>query len=236
MPRSRRALTVLLVLGVVCAGAAAAQVDSVMARPDSVTARPDSVAAQPESGRGRRRQRPAVGAMVGYSQSDLIGPDAQRLGSRQGSLTGVYLLAPLSGHLSLRPELLFSLKGGRTRTSSALLDVELAYLEMPLLAKFVFARRRVRPLVFGGPAPSLQIGCDVQFIEAEQATRSTCGEGTSSLFRTFDIGFVAGAGVEFRWPQSALALEARYTAGLRSAVAGSEIRNRAFGVVLALTF
>jgi hypothetical protein len=212
---SRVARGVLLVLGLLCARDAVAQ---------AIPAR------EP-----RRRPRPAVGAMVGYSRSDLIGPEAEQLRSRQGSLTGVYLLAPLSGHLSFRPELLFSLKGGRTQTGTALLDIELAYLEMPLLAKLVLSRGRVRPLVFGGPAPSLQIGCDVQFIAADQASRSTCGAGSFSLFRTFDVAVVAGAGVEMRWPQSALALEARYTAGLRSILDASNVHNRAFGLVLALT-
>lgn len=217
MPRPRITWAVLFVLGLLCAREAAAQADSV-------------------PGMAERRPRPAVGAMVGYSRSDLVGPETEQLQSRQGSLTGVYLLAPISRLLSFRPELLFSLKGGRTQTGTALLDIELAYLEMPLLAKFVLSRRRVRPMLFGGPAPSLQIGCDVQFIAAEQASRSNCGEGSSSLFRTFDIGLVAGAGVEFRWPQSALALEARYTAGLRSILDEVEVRNRAFGLVLALTF
>ena len=50
------------------------------------------------------------------------------------------------------------------------------------------------------------------------------------------LGLVGGGGVEIRWPQSALALEARYTAGLRSVLPGVTARNRAFGVVLALTF
>jgi outer membrane immunogenic protein len=186
--------------------------------------------------RGPRGRRAAVGAMAGYSRSDLIGPEATQLRSRQGSLTGVYLLAPISGDLSFRPELLFSLKGGRTQTATALLDIELAYLEMPLLARFGFGRGRVRPLIFGGPAPAFQIGCDVQFIASAQAGRSTCGEGSLSVFRTFDVGVVAGGGVEVRWPQSSLALEARYTAGLRSIIDASEVRNRAYGLVLALTF
>jgi hypothetical protein len=174
--------------------------------------------------------------MAGYSRSDLVGPEAEQLRSRQGSMTGVFLLAPIAGPLSFRPELLFSLKGGRTQTGSALLDIELAYLEMPLLARFSLSRGRVRPLLFGGPAPSLQIGCDFQFIAADQASRSTCGEGGFSLFRSFDFGMVAGGGVEVRWPQSSLALEARYTAGLRSILDEADVRNRAFGLVLALTF
>ncbi len=49
---------------------------------------------------------------------------------------------------------------------------------MPLLAKYSFSRRRIRPVIFGGPAVSLQIGCDVQFIAGDQNSRSTCGEGS----------------------------------------------------------
>ena len=47
---------------------------------------------------------------------------------------------------------------------------------------------------------------------------------------------MAGAGFEIRWGLSALALEARYTSGLRSILKGAEVRNRAFGLVLVLTF
>lgn len=216
MPRALGALTVLIVLSSLGIRDAAAQADSVP--------------------RGQRRPRAAVGAMVGYSRSDLVGPEAQQLRSRQGSLTGVFLLAPISRWLAFRPELLFALKGGRTTTDNALLDIELAYLEMPLLTKFVLSRGRVRPVLFGGPAPALQIGCDFQFITADQTGRSTCGQAQFNLFRTFDIGLVAGAGVEFRWPQSALALEARYTAGMRSILDEADARNRAFGLVVALTF
>lgn len=174
--------------------------------------------------------------MVGYSRSDLIGSDAEQLRSRQGSVTGVYLLAPIGSGLSFRPELLFSLKGGRTLTGTAILDIELAYLELPLLAKLAISRGRIRPLLFGGPAPSLQIGCDVQFIAGDQSSRSTCGQDAVTIFREFDVGVVAGGGVEFRWPQSALALEARYTAGLRSVFRDAEARNRTIGILLALTF
>jgi Outer membrane protein beta-barrel domain len=188
------------------------------------------------SGTRVRRRRPAVGAMAGYSRSDLVGPDAQQLQGRQGSVTGVFLLAPITGPLSFRPELLFSLKGGRTATETGLLDIELAYLELPLNAKITMSRGRVRPVLFAGPVPAFQIGCDFQFITSQVSTRSTCGEAEFSLFRTFDLGFVAGAGVEFHWPSSDLALEGRYTAGVRSILDEAEVRNRAFGLVLALTF
>jgi hypothetical protein len=189
----------------------------------------------------RRGPRPAVGAVVGYSRSDLGGPDAQRVSSRQGALTGVFLLAPLAGPLSLRPEILFALKGGRAQASvqgggTAELDIELAYIEMPLLVKVGVRRGRFRPMLFGGPAPALQIGCDLQVIDPNTPVRSTCDQTGLPPFRQFDIGLVAGGGIEVRWPQSSLALETRYTRGLRSVLDQVNVKNRTFGIVLALTF
>jgi hypothetical protein len=187
----------------------------------------------------RRHPPPSVGAMVGYSRSDLMGPDAEQVRTRQGGITGVYILAPLTRYVYFRPELLFSLKGGRTLTDNALLDIELAYLELPMLAKVVLSRGRFRPLLFGGPAPALQIGCNLQVVAGDQSSRVTCNvQDQSSPFRTFDMGLVAGGGLEIRWPGSgsALAVEARYTAGLRSVFDDAEVKNRALGILIALTF
>jgi hypothetical protein len=189
----------------------------------------------------RSSLRPAVGAEVGYSRSDLTGSDAQRVGSRQGALTGVYLQVPLKPPVFLRTEILFALKGGRTQTvvdsgATRDLDIGLAYIEMPLLVRVAATRGRFRPVVFGGPAPSLQIGCDLQVVDPNTPVSATCDETDVPPFRQFDVGLVAGGGLEIRFPQSALALEARYTAGLLSVLPGINVRNRAFGVVLALTF
>ena len=95
---------------------------------------------------------------------------------------------------------------------------------------------RFRPVVFGGPAPALQIGCDVQIADPNTPVRATCDETGLPAFRGFDVGIVAGAGLEVRWPQSALALEGRYTTGLRSVLNDLDVKNRQFGIVLSLTF
>jgi hypothetical protein len=186
-------------------------------------------------------RRASVGAQVGYSRADLGGPDAAGIRARQGALTGVYLTAPLGQILSLRPELLFALKGGRTEVSlddgsTATLDINLAYIEIPLLARVTFPTGRVRPVLFAGPSAGFQIGCDLQVIAANQTVRASCDSARVTIFRTFDYGVVGGGGVEFGWAQSALSLEARYTAGIRSIFDGATVRNRAFDVMLALTF
>ena len=187
-----------------------------------------------------QRPRAAVGAQVGYSRSDISGADADQIRSRQGALSGVFLYFPVRGGLAARPELLFSLKGGRTLANlegggTATLDIELAYLELPVLAHFAPALGRFRPVFFGGPAPALQIGCDLQVIVQPEPIRATCNEADVA-FREWDFGMVVGGGVEARLNRATLALEARYTAGLRSIVSDVRVDNRSFALLLALTF
>lgn len=91
-------------------------------------------------------------------------------------------------------------------------------------------------MLFGGPAPALQIGCDLQIVDPTTPIRAACDETDLPAFRQFDVGVIVGGGLEVRWPQSALSLEARYDTGLRSVLDNVDVRNRQFGVVLALTF
>jgi hypothetical protein len=186
-------------------------------------------------------RRAAVGAQVGYSRSDLGGPGAQGIRARQGAVTGVYLSAPLWRNVFLRPELLFTLKGGRTDLSgndgsTTTVDLDLAYIEVPLLARVTFPTGRIRPVLFAGPSAGFQIGCDLQFVTADSTIRRSCDSAQVVIFRTLDYGLVGGGGVEFGWAQSALSFEVRYTESVRSIVDGGRVRNRAFHVMLALTF
>ncbi len=182
-----------------------------------------------------------VGAQLGYSRSSLGGPDAQGTQSHQGALTGVYLQVPLGAALSLRPEILFALKGGRAQAAvvgggTLDIDIGLAYLEFPALLRFELPSGRFRPLLFGGPAAALQIGCDLQVIDPSFPLRAECNETNLPAFRQFDLSGVIGTGLEVHWPQSSLSLEARYTVGFQSVLNDVDVRNRAFGIVLAMTF
>ena len=184
--------------------------------------------------------RAAVGAQVGYSRSDLSGADADGIRSRQGALTGVFLYFPVGGGVALRPELLFALKGGRTVADvpdggTATLDFEMAYLELPVLAHWSLPVGRYRPVVFGGLAPALQIGCDVAAIFDTGPVRATCGQA-ELRFREVDAGLVLGGGVEVHLTRATLALEGRYTGGLRSILDDVRVSNRTFALLLALTF
>jgi len=192
------------------------------------------------------QDRAAVGAEVGYSRADLIGEASDLVERRQGAITGVYLHLPINRIVSVRPELLFSLRGGRTLIQVAGggisdLDIELAYLELPVLVRVVRPRGRIRPAVFGGPSVALQIGCDFLLVTDTTSTRFTCGEPESERFLSqvegWDVAWVAGAAIELHLPRTTLSLQGRYTEGLRSILGEPvDLRNRGMAVLFGLTF
>jgi len=196
---------------------------------------PDSAV---RAGRTSWLGRPAVGAQVGYSRSNLALAGGDLLSSRQGALTGAFLHFPLGSVLAIRPELLFSLKGGRIAApvDQAEFDIELAYLELPLLARAVLPTGNVRPTLFGGPALALRIGCDFRLTTPTDTVRATCGRDNLSTVRPWDFGVVGGAGAEFRLRRATMAVEARYTLGARSVLDDVDLKNRAFSLTLGLTF
>jgi hypothetical protein len=189
------------------------------------------------------QERSAVGAQVGYSRADLTGENSDLVESRQGAVTGVYLHLPLNPVVSLRPEVLFTLKGGRIlaqvegTSDIALVDIELAYLELPVLARLTLPGGRFRPVVFGGPSAGLQIGCDLLIRTPADSTHLTCGQDEATQVREWDFGWVAGAAIEMHLPRTTLALQGRYSAGFRSVLEGAvDLRNRGMALLFGLTF
>jgi outer membrane protein with beta-barrel domain len=201
------------------------------------------------AGSAAAQRGPAAGAEVGYSRADLVGANADIVESKQGAITGVYVHFPVNPVVAIRPELLFSLRGGRTVVAIAntddlgVIDLELAYLELPLLARLVWPRGQVRPAIFGGPSAALRIGCDLLQITAD-TSRSTCGQEQESEVpllaggvRTWDLGWVAGAALELYLTRTTLSLQGRYTEGLRSVVeSGIDLKNRGVALLFGLTF
>ena len=173
----------------------------------------------------RSSRRPAVGAEVGYSRSDLGGPTPSASSSRQGALTGVYLQTPIAGRCQLPAGDSVRAQGragagagGRRgrRDGGARHRAGLPRAAAPARVGASRAAASGRSSS-AGPAPALQIGCDLQVVDPSTALSAPPATQTDvPPFRQFDVGIVVGGGLEVRWPQSALALEARYTAGLRS--------------------
>ena len=120
-------------------------------------------------------------------------PTPQRVRSRQGALTGVYMQLPLDRSAEhpagdpVRPEGRAGAGGrggrrhGRARHRARLPRAAGAAPGGP-------TARAVPPVVFGGPAPSLQIGCDVQIADPNTPVRATCEETDLPAFRAVRRG------------------------------------------------
>jgi hypothetical protein len=178
-------------------------------------------------------------AVLGFEQKRRIG--------LQG---GLWLNKPLSGSLSLQPELHFTHKGlgfsgsadepGEGPTDFDL-SLNLSYAELPVLlrADFGQADGGVRPFVLAGPVVSYQISCSIEASIATFSTSRDCNEDLDAdeQINKLDVGAALGGGLAFRLSGREVTAGLRYTHGLRSlSRQGESATNQNFSVLFGLGF
>lgn len=186
-----------------------------------------------------------VGLIYGQSRSQLdydtrqivnisIDPSMER---RPAGQFGIYVRVPFGNHLAFEPELLVSHKGVRYKVENdpdlmdgLLLELRMAYAELPLLARYDFGRneRSRLPFIVAGPVFSLLGTCNVA-LDGEQMpldSRVDCDSNADLAenpdlafpFRRFDVGYVAGVGLPLQFMGLPLSVQFRYGQGVISAV------------------
>ena len=195
-------------------------------------------------------RHPSPGVQIGYSRADLGGGAGAQTGKRDGTLAGVFVRARLTRVLSLQPELLFARKGGRLTVGadttgdgvpdiSGVADLELAYIEAPVLLRLSVPRHRgaISPVAFGGVAPAFRIGCAAgTTTSTDGITLPDCQDKNVFGLRGVDFGLVVGGGIQIQYSQSVVSLEARFTTGLRGIGQGpNSVKNRTLGILLGVT-
>lgn len=131
---------------------------------------------------------------------------------------------------SVQPEVLYSQKGGSGTVVEGLetfdATVELAYVEIPILAKFNFGTAGVRPFVFTGPVPAFNIDATL----TAEAGGEEIEEDLDDDVKGSDFGWVFGGGVNV----GALSIDARYTLGLSSVTEDdeTEVKNGVFSILV----
>jgi hypothetical protein len=193
---------------------------------------------------GQQRGGVTLGGIFGYSRAGLSGSDAQNVSSRTSTLAGAFIRIPVAEWFAVEPEILFSRKGGTTTATlpaaatPSQLDFEFVYVELPLLlrARAPAIRGIFRPMVFGGPAVSFDIGCDINVNQSSSAVRGTCQEAGLQP-TSVDASMVAGGGLDLRLGNSSLGLEVRYSWSLRPVFQNDvDIKNHQFGLLLEVPF
>jgi Outer membrane protein beta-barrel domain len=155
-------------------------------------------------------------------------PELPNVEGRTGFVVGVSFLIATSKPGGYQIEVLLHQKGAQNllRRDDRL---RLTYLEIPVLLHIDLVQRGRRAIfLVGGPAPAFNVhGSYEDDGVTEDVTRD---------IEDFDIGLVAGGGVEVRY----LTVDARYTWGLRSAFHDGELegafKNRAFTLMVGFRF
>jgi hypothetical protein len=105
----------------------------------------------------------------------------------------------------IQPEVLYTQKGARYEAAGEEAELELDYLEVPVLLKGRFGSGTARPSVFVGPAVAFKVSGKTRFRGEEEDVEDVKGT---------DFGIVFGAGLDFAAGSGAFTIDARYTLGL----------------------
>lgn len=139
--------------------------------------------------------RSGMGIKAGIQWCTLVAPDLV-YSATPGGIAGLYLPLHAGARFELQPELLFSYQGADVhRTDAEAFPLRMLYLHLPVSAK-----------VFLSNDLNLQGG-----VQAARCMSAVADEDqVTDQIRTFDIGFIAGLGLDLK---SGVDLTARYYGG-----------------------
>jgi len=194
--------------------------------------------AAPLSGQGLRG-----GVKVGIASATLSGDDVDDAESRTAFWGGGFLTFPLAPGFAIQPEVLYASKGVAA-TGAFDGDVEaqlrIAYIEVPILAKFTVGTSIARPYFFAGPTIGFRVSCEVEVSGGGISITADCDESDEEdvEFKSTDIGAVFGAGFDYDLSGVTLVVDGRYGLGLSTIVDGPgdpDVKNRAFAFLVGLS-
>jgi len=162
-----------------------------------------------------------LGVSAGMGFATLEGDDAGDPGRSDGLMGGAFLAFPVSDVFSVAPGLYYVQKGAEETDGLVEEEVELDYLEVPVLGVFSLtgAGRPLGVSVFLGPSVAFELSCkfETEVGEDELGASTDCDDDPDGERRKVDIGAIFGAGVSFPLSGSVgLLLNGGLDMGLRS--------------------
>lgn len=156
-------------------------------------------------------QQPAafgVKAGVNFANLNFEGEDADvNFDRRTGLVAGLFVVVPTNSQFALQAEALYSQKGAQFEEDGFTSKVKLNFLEVPVLARFSTpASNGTSFHVFAGPSLGFKLSAEaVDSFGGEEETTDLDDD-----VKSFDLGLVLGAGVEF----GRFIVDGRYSWGL----------------------
>lgn len=179
------------------------------------------------------------GITAGANIADMS--DTDGASTRNGMIAGGTLTMQLLRDFAVQPELLYAQKGVEgTFTDDETgervkLTLKNDYVEMPVLARYTFPLRApIRPFVLAGPSFALSANCEAEGSSGGVSASVDCDRFAS--LNDFDVGGIAGAGLEMPVGRNAVTLGARYEFGFSEVFDESTAKNRAWSILLGIRF
>jgi hypothetical protein len=181
-------------------------------------------------------QIPGLGVKggVNFATQHNAGDDDSGPGlkSLAGIVAGVFATLPVASWLEVQPEALYSRKGARAELEGISSDLQIDYLEVPVLARFSRRGSGRGYYVAGGPSFAFQL---------RARTRTDFGTATEEIdigeeVERFDLGLSIGGGIEVR----SLVIDGRYTHGFKDIDKDTsddvQVTNRAVSITVGFRF
>lgn len=173
-----------------------------------------------------------VGLLGGVNFSTFGGDDADNVKTRTGLLAGATLVKPFRSGLGLEIDALYSMKGANGDEGGASLVSKIDYIEVPVMLRYdASTTGTVIPHFGAGVSLAYQTRCTVEESSGGVTASVKCStleEQSNITFKKFDVGIVAGAGLDFKSGSTTYTIGARYNFGLTDLTDDSNLRNRAF--------
>jgi hypothetical protein len=180
----------------------------------------------------------ALGVEAGVSSTHLATPD-DYWGSRLGFLLGASASVSLAPWLAVQAGLRLHEKGAAVPDE---FEMRIRYLEVPLLVRLSVGSTawHFRPVITFGLAPATELSCSARarpmYIPEAPPPPMRPMDCISDRTDRWDLGVVAGAGVEVRLGTLRATVAGQYTSGTHNIASGYPggfpIHNRATSVVL----
>ena len=146
----------------------------------------------------------AFGIKGGANISNVNGSDVSGTNSLVGFNAGVYLKLPVTKHLSIQPEVVYSGQGFKETTSGVTTTQHDNYINIPVLLKYHVAG------VF------IETGPQAGILASAKVSQQGVSVDDKASFNSADFSWVFGAGVKI--PMTPISLDARYDLGLSNII------------------
>ena len=190
-----------------------------------------------------------IGILGGLNSATLKADDGSVYESRTFIGVGGVFDIHVGEKVVLRFEPMYLQKGALQTDSDPEGKVKSSYFEIPVFMKFEFGED-VKPYVIGGPTVGFLLSSNVEL----EISGATFSGDLKPVYKSLDIGFGLGAGIDYPVGNLSIFFETRYTFGLtdfnkggtvdmkwenvsQPAVVGdSNVKNKGLQVMFGITF